>query len=264
METEFENYSQIQKLLDHASEVIGLRICYHDRLNNSKLPIQYRRHEHPACAEAKIGNFPLQCIQFDAYEVHQALKDKPEGRIHTCPYGLTEIAVPVFIDIQFAGVLFAGPCWTGKSPVPYSELKSPEHEMWLKERQTMLQAISAKLSSLLQLNENSTPSRKTRILTYLKKNQHKKITISQLSSVLYLSPSRTSHIVNELFKMSLPNLINSIRLEQASHMLSATEFSIGEIAKRLGYEDQNYFTRVFTRKYKLTPSAYRKRYSTWA
>lgn len=266
MNKKIENYTQLQKLLDHASGVIGLKICYHDRLHNSNLPVRYRRHLHNACRKARIGKSPTRCVEFDAYEVHQALKDNPDGRIHICPYGLTEITVPVFIDIQFAGVLFAGPCWVGEGPTPYPELPSPKNKSWLKERQTLLQAISIKFSSLIQLNENllhSNPSRKIKIIAYLKKNQHKKVTISQLASELFLSPSRTSHIVNNLFQMSLPNLINAMKLEQATHLLSATEFSIGEIAERLSYPDQNYFTRIFTKKYKLTPTAYRIHYSTW-
>jgi AraC-like DNA-binding protein len=151
----------------------------------------------------------------------------------------------------------------GKGPPPYSELFSPDNYLWLEERRTMLQAVSSKLSSLIQFKEkivNPNPSRKNRIIDFLKKNQNKKITMSQLASELSLSPSRTSHVINSLFNMSLPNLVNALKLEQAAHLLSATELSVGEIAECSGFSDQNYFSRLFSKKHGISPMAYRQRY----
>lgn len=259
MDQRIEKISPIQLLLEHASTVIGLSVCYHDRLRNSGLPLNKRIHLHPACLKVKSRL----CLEFDWFETHQALRYLPEGRIHACPYGFTEIAVPVFVEALFAGVLFAGPCWTGKGPPPYPELYSPQNESWLEERRTMLQAVSSKFSSLIQVNEkiiNPNPSRKNRIMDFLRKNQDRKVTMAQLASELSLSPSRASHVVNSLFKMSLPNLINAIKLEHAAHLLSATELSVGEIAENLGFNDQNYFSRLFSKSYGLPPTAYRARH----
>lgn len=261
MAQRIENVSPLQRLLKHASAVMGLSVCYHDRSGNSRLPLDNRKHTHPACLKVKSHL----CREFDAYDTHQALRWLPEGRIHVCPYGYTEIAVPVFVETEYAGVLFAGPCWTGKGPPPYTGLYSPENESWLEERRTMLQAVSTKFSSLIQVNEKiitPNPSRKTRIMEFLKKNQDEdgKVTMARLAAELSLSPSRTSHVVNSLFKMSLPNLKNAIKLEHAAHLLSATELSIGEIAERLGFHDQNYFSRLFSKGYGLSPTAYRTRH----
>jgi AraC-like DNA-binding protein len=262
MSQSIENYSQFQKLMDHASQVLGLRICYHDRQHNSRLPLRYRRHWHPACLKARSGKKPILCVEFDVVEVHDALKNQPDGRIHVCPYGLTEIVAPVFVDREFAGVLFAGPCWSGEAPSPYPELVHVEKE-WLEKRLTLLQAVSAKFSSLIQIKDtliHPNQTRRNQIIDYLRKKQHSHVGVSQLASHLFLSPSRTSHIVNNLFEMSLPNLINAMKLKQSTYWLSATELSIGEIAERSGYKDQNYYTRLFSKKYRLTPTEYRRRY----
>jgi AraC-like DNA-binding protein len=259
MTQRIEKISPIQQLLEAASAVIGLSVCYHDRLHNSGLPLNSCKHLHPACLKVK-NRF---CLEFDAFETHQALRYQPDGRIHVCPHGFTEIAIPVFIETQFAGVLFAGPCWMGKVPPPYPELYSPDNKSWLEERRTMLQAVSSKLCLLIQFKEkilNPNPSRKIKIIDFLKKNQNKKVTMSQLASELSLSSSRASHLVNSLFNMSLPNLVNALKLEQAEHLLSATELPVGEIAESLGFNDQNYFSRLFSKKHGISPMAYRQRY----
>lgn len=264
MKNDIDCYTPIQKLIDHAASVIGLRICYHDRMGNSGLAWQYRRHLHPACSKAREGKAAMRCVEYDAHEVHQEVKNQPEGRIHVCPYGLTEIAVPVFVSSLFAGVLFAGPCWNNSfTPCPYVALIYVSENKWLEERRTMLCAVASQMGWMIQRNDNMKlpeSSRKQTVIEYLRKNMHKQITVNQLAAELSLSPSRTSHVVNQLFNMSLPNLINSMRLQQASYWLLTTELTIGEISTHFGYYDQNYFTRIFTKKFNMSPSAYRKKY----
>ncbi len=53
------------------------------------------------------------------------------------------------------------------------------------------------------------------------------------------------------------SILNEIIL-QAKRLLYYTELSIKEIALSLGYEDWVYFTRLFTKATKLTPSQFRK------
>ena len=52
--------------------------------------------------------------------------------------------------------------------------------------------------------------------------------------------------------------LKQLRLQQAKELLNNSNLSIGEIALSVGYQDADYFTRVFTQHYQLTPSAYRK------
>ena len=47
------------------------------------------------------------------------------------------------------------------------------------------------------------------------------------------------------------------RTERAARMLSTTRESVQDIALFVGYEDANYFVKVFRAAYGMTPSAYR-------
>lgn len=252
---------QIKRLLDHGARVLGLRLCYHDRRNSSGLPKALRMHLHRGCQVVRKGKDSRRCIEFCANIVHRELETRPEGRIHVCPFGLTEIAVPVAVMNGFAGVLFAGPCWFGKGPCPSPTLPQPKKRSWLEERHTMLRAIAAQLSALLNRKEawqRSTPTKKEQILRYISSHLNEPIRIADLAKALSLSVSRTSHLVNQLFGESLPNLVNAMKLEQSTHWLSASDLSVGEIALFLGFRDQNYFARLFARKYGIPPTEYRR------
>jgi AraC-like DNA-binding protein len=50
-----------------------------------------------------------------------------------------------------------------------------------------------------------------------------------------------------------------LRLARARNLLDETAFSVKEIAMRTGFTDEHYFSRLFRRKLKLTPSDWRKR-----
>ena len=47
------------------------------------------------------------------------------------------------------------------------------------------------------------------------------------------------------------------RLEKSSQLLRETEKSIKEITSDVGYNDQNYFSKLFKNKYGLSPTEYR-------
>lgn len=52
--------------------------------------------------------------------------------------------------------------------------------------------------------------------------------------------------------------VRKIRLDQASDLLKNTNLGIAEIALQVGYADADYFSRLFKRRYQLTPSEFRR------
>ncbi len=50
---------------------------------------------------------------------------------------------------------------------------------------------------------------------------------------------------------------NDLRLSNAEAMLRHTDMPIGEIASVVGFEDPFYFSRIFTKRFGLSPKAYR-------
>lgn len=56
--------------------------------------------------------------------------------------------------------------------------------------------------------------------------------------------------------------VQSLRLEEAKHLLETTTQAVESIANEVGYEDSGYFGRLFKNKVKLTPAQYRRRFGS--
>ena len=233
--------------------VIGLPICYHDRLGISGLPKSLAIHCHLSCLKIKRYS-DKKCSDYDAGFIHERLANHPEGEIHQCPFGLTEIAVPVLLRDAYAGVLFAGPCCfdNGDSAILVPDMR------WLEDRQVILQALAVKIAFALEAIQGKQDDRKSMILNMIYKKMNSGIQLADAADVLHLSPSRTGHLVKELFDETFPQLVNRIKMREAARMLSAGEKSIFEIAESFGFSDQNYFSRAFRSVHTLSPREYRK------
>lgn len=58
--------------------------------------------------------------------------------------------------------------------------------------------------------------------------------------------------------------IQSLRIEEAKHMLETTDDAIDDIASDIGYDDPNSFRRLFKRMTSITPNQYRMRFQSVA
>ena len=54
--------------------------------------------------------------------------------------------------------------------------------------------------------------------------------------------------------------VQSLRVEEAKHMLEATDDPIEDVSQQVGYEDSGSFRRLFKRTVGISPQAYRQRY----
>lgn len=55
--------------------------------------------------------------------------------------------------------------------------------------------------------------------------------------------------------------VQTLRTEEAKHLLETTGFPIDQVAIEVGYEDPNFFRRLFKRRVGVTPARYRQKFS---
>lgn len=69
-----------------------------------------------------------------------------------------------------------------------------------------------------------------------------------------------SHIFKAETDFSPMQYVTRLRLGEAQNLLINTDLSVTEIAAAVGYNDSNYFQKVFRRNVGLTPGNYRRRW----
>lgn len=93
---------------------------------------------------------------------------------------------------------------------------------------------------------------------YMKENLEHRLTLAQLSQFLGYSPSHFSAIFHQKTGQSPLSYYNRLKMEEACYLLSHTDMHINQISAKLGIEDAYYFSRLFTKMMKISPTAYRQ------
>lgn len=98
------------------------------------------------------------------------------------------------------------------------------------------------------------------LIVYINMHYAENLTLDQLSSVCYLSPSYISKVFKKQLNTNFIDYLSSVRIKVAKRLMKNPELSIKEISSEIGYVDPNYFTRVFKKYEGMTPSEYRSKF----
>ncbi len=103
------------------------------------------------------------------------------------------------------------------------------------------------------------PKFSIRLDTIIQNHLHdENFSVEQLCKELTISYTHTYRKIREETGVSPSQYIRKKRLEKACEYLAETELNIGEIAYRVGFNTQAYFTKCFSETYSCTPRKYRK------
>lgn len=80
----------------------------------------------------------------------------------------------------------------------------------------------------------------------------------EIARKMNLSVSYFQHLYKNFFGNSIHKDIIHARIAQAAHLLTHTDYSIGEIARLCGYDNTEHFSRSFKKCKAVSPRAYRK------
>lgn len=92
---------------------------------------------------------------------------------------------------------------------------------------------------------------------YIKENLDKDISINALASHLCVSSSKLKRVFSKHSTLSLHKFMLTVKIEKAKEFLKGG-LSSKEVSRRLGFENQNYFSAVFKRETGKNPSSYYK------
>ncbi len=95
-------------------------------------------------------------------------------------------------------------------------------------------------------------------LDYIKNNYIRKISLEDVASHVFLSPSYFSRIFKEETGKNFVSYLNDYRIRVSKRLLLDESIALVEISSMVGYEDQSYFSKSFKKLVGTTPGKYRE------
>ena len=98
----------------------------------------------------------------------------------------------------------------------------------------------------------------SRLYEYFNNHIREKITLEMVTTEFNLNRNTLNKVCVEETGMTCMNFLAEHRMNLAKYWLSDTDLPVFEIAQRLGFEDPNYFNKVFRKATGKSPTKYRK------
>lgn len=86
------------------------------------------------------------------------------------------------------------------------------------------------------------------------------LSLDDISKELSISPQYFSKLYKEEMGVNFKEQLTKIRIEYAKNLIKGNQYTIKDICYMSGYNDPNYFSRIFKKYQGVTPSAYAKKY----
>lgn len=84
------------------------------------------------------------------------------------------------------------------------------------------------------------------------------LSIRTLADYVYLTPTYLSNIFKKSSGLTIGQYLVYVRVEKAKRLMKDPQLKFYEVASRVGYEDANYFAKIFKKKTNMTPSEYKE------
>ena len=95
------------------------------------------------------------------------------------------------------------------------------------------------------------------LFSFIEQNLHHPLNTPELAAVADLSLSTLQRKVRSITGESLTSMINRLRVERSKALLRDTNLTVTQVALRVGFEDGNYFSKVFRKILGTSPRQWR-------
>lgn len=110
------------------------------------------------------------------------------------------------------------------------------------------------------LKEKRRSPRLVRMMTYIEEHLTEKIELADIADYVGISRTYASAVFREELGITISEFILKERMLEAKRMLRDTDLTVANIADRLAFCSQSYFTKNFTEAEGMTPIEYRRQF----
>ena len=99
------------------------------------------------------------------------------------------------------------------------------------------------------------------ICSYIQSHFHEPLTRESIAETFGVTPNHVSRVFQREGMMRFWDYVVMVRVDRAKFMLRTYDFPVKEVSRRCGYDDSDYFCKLFRRKARMTALEYRYKYS---
>ena len=99
-----------------------------------------------------------------------------------------------------------------------------------------------------------------KIIKILKDSISGQLTIKDIENKIYFSKQYMSEIFKKDTGLTIMQYFTKLKVEQAKFLLSEGFLSLTQISSSLGYDDYNYFSRIFRKATSYSPMQFKSLY----
>lgn len=94
--------------------------------------------------------------------------------------------------------------------------------------------------------------------SYLLTHLSEDLSVDRLTEEFHISKNKLYDSCSRYLSVGIANHVKQLRIAQAKRLLKETDLSVHEISDKVGFNDYNYFCRVFKKEVGMPASHYRK------
>lgn len=146
-------------------------------------------------------------------------------------------------------------------PIPRAFVDEEVTKHPAKQQPTIVQAETTPPIGLVELPQTELPknchSEIEEAIDYINKHLNEAITLNEVANHVYLSEYYLSKLFKKELGINFIDYINEKKINRAMILLQDSTWSIDSIAYSLGFSQASYFSKIFKKVAKVTPSQYR-------
>lgn len=96
------------------------------------------------------------------------------------------------------------------------------------------------------------------IVKFINDNYERNIELKECARKYHTSPSYVARMFKKYYGTSYITYVNNLRIKKARELLKEGNLPIKEVAYKVGYNNLNYFYRIFKKNTNVTPSMFKK------
>lgn len=95
-------------------------------------------------------------------------------------------------------------------------------------------------------------------ILYINEHYHQKVFLTDIAKAVFMNHTYLSQQFKKEVGLSIPKYLEQVRINKALLLIRSSDYSISEVAERVGFSNQNYFSKVFKNVTGSSPMKYKK------